>query len=196
MEQYIRKTGMYSILTTVLLLIVGFLMISQPIVLADSFMFVFGVILILDGAIHSLSYFSIQDEYRYYSYEFAQSIIGMVLGFIVVANYHDILLILPILLGIWIILDGLFKLQIALNIRGIRNIRWGIMLLLSLITIALGIGIIFNPASTVEMTVRLSGAIIIITQLMAFYDSFYILLQVKDLKKKEKAREKAKVKSK
>ena len=188
MESYIRRIGLLSLITSILLAIVGLCMMTQPIAWAESLMIAFGSILVLDGAIHGFTYFTIQDEYRYFSYEFAQSIIGMILGFIVVTNYQNLLLLLPILLGIWIVLDGIFKLQIALNIRGIRNVRWGIMLLLSMTTIAIGIGIIFNPTSTIKMALRLSGAIILITQLMAFYDSFYILLQVKDKDKNKKGK--------
>lgn len=183
MEHYIRKIGLTSLITSVLLIIIGLLMAIQPISFMSTAFLMFGVALIIDGVIHCFSYFTIQDEYRYFSYELAQGVIGTILGFIIIMNNENMTVLLPILLGIYIVLDGIFRLQIALNIRGVRNTNWGVMLLLSMVTIAIGFGVIFNPSESIEIVLKLSGSIIIMTQLMNIYDSFYILFEVKEIKK-------------
>lgn len=192
MEHYIRKIGMTSLVTSVVITIIGFLMATQPITFMATAVLMFGVALIIDGAIHCFSYFTIQDEYRFFSYELAQAIISMILGFIIIMNNQNMTLLLPILLGIWVVLDGIMKLQIALNVRGVRKINWGIMLLLSMITISIGFGIIFNPTASLEIALKLSGSVIIITQLMNIYDAFYILFEVKESKKNAKKATKTK----
>lgn len=190
MENYIRKIGMSSIAISTLLIVISLFLIFKPISALGVLIVMFGYVLVLDGLIHFISYTKIKDEYRFFSYELAEAIIDIALGFVVVCNVSSIETILPIVLGIWIILEGILKLQIAFNIRGIRDTKWGLMLVLSLVSIALGIAIMLNPATSFELIIKLSGTVLLMTQLFNIYDDVYILTQVKEVKKTVKKIEK------
>ena len=115
--------------------------------------------------------------------ELAESIIDIVLGFVVVCNVSSIEKVLPLVLGIWIILEGILKLQIAFNIRGVRDTKWGLMLILSLVSIALGVAVMLNPATSFEVIIKISGVVLLVTQLFNIYDDVYILTQIKEVEK-------------
>ena len=79
--------------------------------------------MVVDGLIHFASYFKIESEYRFFSYELVQAIIDILLGFLVVSNVSSVSTVFPIIIGLWIVLDGILKVQIALNIRGVRTLN-------------------------------------------------------------------------
>ncbi len=183
MESYIKKIGRDSIFISCLLIVISLFMVFKPIDVLGVVIIMFGYILVADGLIHFASYFRIQNEYRYFSYELAESIIDIVLGFVVVCNVSSIEKVLPLVLGIWIILEGILKLQIAFNIRGVRDTKWGLMLILSLVSIALGVAVMLNPATSFEVIIKISGVVLLVTQLFNIYDDVYILTQIKEVEK-------------
>ena len=190
MEKYIRKLGRNSIIMSIILLVFGLFMFIKPISTINVLMMIFGILLVIDGLLHLVSYFSIKNEYRFFSSELAQAIIYIILGFLLVCNYNTISSFLPIILGIWIIVDSIFKLQIALNIRDIYDSHWGILLAMSIINALLGAVILINPFESLALLTMCCGAILMIVELISIFESFSIIYRVGEYQKIEKQIEK------
>lgn len=185
MENYIRKLGRNSIILSIILLVFGLFMYTNPISTINVMMIVFGVILVLDGLVHLVSYFAIKDEYRFFSSELVQAIIYIILGFLLMLNYYNISYLLPIVLGIWIVVESLFKLQIALNIRDIYDSHWGLLLGMSIITALLGAVILFNPVQSLALLTRICGVVLMIAEVISIFEGFSIISRVGKIKKVE-----------
>lgn len=183
MESYIRKLGRNSVFISILLIILSIFMIARPETTLSTIIILFGYVLVFDGIIHFLSYFTIKNEYRYFSYELAQAIIDVALGFIIVCNVPSVRVFLPMVLGIWIVLEGILKLQIAFNIRGIRDTKWGIMFFMSLVSVALGIGMMANPISSSDALIKIVGCVLLFTQIINLYNDVYIINEFKKINK-------------
>ena len=179
MEKYIKKVEAESICLSILLIILGIFMVGKTSVTTSVLIACLGYILVVDGIIHIISYFSMDNVYRVFNYELAQATMDIILGFLLITNTNSFLEILPICIGVWIVVDGIMKGQIAFNIRGISN--WGIMFVMALVSIALGVGIIFNPATSMDVIVKLCGCGLILEQMINIYDSVYILQRVDDV---------------
>lgn len=192
MEKYIRKIGTHSLVVSILVSVLAMCMVLNPEFTLRAVVLCFGYILVVDGIIHFISYFSIEDDYRFFSYELAQSIIDIIFGFLIVANVQVVEAFLPIILGIWIILDGILKLQIATNIRGVHGASWGVMLTMSAISVLLGLVLVFNPIKTALLATQIIGGILVITQLINIFDDVYILSEVGKAKKAVKSVKKTK----
>ena len=190
MEKYIRKLGRNSIIMSIILLVFGLSMFIKPISTINVLMMIFGILLVIDGLVHLVSYFSIKNEYRFFSSELAQAIIYIILGFLLVCNYNTISSFLPIILGIWIVVDSIFKLQIALNIRDIYDSHWGILLAMSIINALLGVVILINPLESLALLTMCCGAILMIVELISIFESFSIISRVGEYQKIEKQIEK------
>lgn len=186
MENYVRKLGRNSIIFSIILLCFGLFMFIRPISTINLLMVIFGVILVIDGLVHLVSYFSIKDEYRFFSSELAQAIIYIILGFVIVCNYNKISEFLPIILGIWIIIDSIFRLQISLNIRDIYDSHWGILLAMSIITGLLGMIILFNPFESLTLLIKIGGAILMFCELISIFEDCSIISRVGKMEKVEK----------
>lgn len=185
MENYIRKLGRNSIILSIILLVFGLFMYTNPISTINVMIIVFGVILVLDGLVHLVSYFAIKDEYRFFSSELVQAIIYIILGFVLMLNYYNISYLLPIVLGIWIVVESLFKLQIALNIRDIYDSHWGLLLGMSIITALLGAVILFNPVQSLALLTRICGVVLMIAEVISIFEGFSIISRVGKIKKVE-----------
>lgn len=185
MENYIRKLGRNSIILSIILLVFGLFMYTNPISTINVMMIVFGVILVLDGLVHLVSYFAIKDEYRFFSSELVQAIIYIILGFLLMLNYYNISYLLPIVLGIWIVVESLFKLQIALNIRDIYDSHWGLLLGMSIITALLGAVILFNTVQSLALLTRICGVVLMIAEVISIFEGFSIISRVGKIKKVE-----------
>lgn len=186
MENYVRKLGRNSIIFSIVLLFFGLFMFIRPISTINLLMIMFGAILVIDGLVHLVSYFSIKNEYRFFSSELAQAIIYIILGFLIVCNYDRISEFLPIILGIWIIIDSIFRLQISLNIRDIYDSHWGLLLAMSIITGLLGMIILFNPFESLSLFIRIGGAILMFCELISLFEDFSIISRVGKIEKLEK----------
>ena len=186
MEKYIRKLGRNSIIISIILIACGLFMLVNPIDTVYIIMILFGCLLVIDGLVHLISYFSIKDEYRFFSSELAQAIIYIILGFVLVCNYDNVSILLPIILGIWIIVESIYKLQIALNIRDVYDSHWGILLAMSIITGLLGMIILFNPFDSLALFIRIAGAIVIFVELIYIFEDFSIISQVGKIEKFQK----------
>ena len=186
MENYVRKLGRNSIIFSILLLVFGLFMFIRPISTINILMIIFGAILVIDGLVHLVSYFSIKNEYRFFSSELAQAIIYIILGFVIVCDYNRISEFLPIILGVWIIIDSIFRLQISLNIRDIYDSHWGLLLAMSIITGLLGMIILFNPFESLSLFIRIGGAILMFCELISIFEDFSIISRVGKAEKLEK----------
>ena len=186
MENYVRKLGRNSIIFSIILLFFGLFMFIRPISTINLLMIIFGGILVIDGLVHLTSYFSIKDEYRFFSSELAQSIIYIILWFLIVCNYDKISGFLPAILGIWIIIDSIFRLQISLNIRDIYDSHWGLLLAMSVITGLIGMVILFNPFESLSLFVRIGGATLMFCELISIFEDFSIISRVGKIEKLEK----------
>ena len=186
MEKYIRKLGRNSIVMSIILLVFGLFMFIKPISTINILMIIFGSLLVIDGLVHLVSYFSIYIDYRFFSSELAQAIIYIVLGFILLCNYDKLGYLLPIILGIRIVVDSIFKLQIALNIRDVYDSHWGFLLAMSIINALLGSVILFKPFESLAVLTMVCGAILMIVELMSIFEDVSIISRVGKFEKFEK----------
>lgn len=178
MVDYIKKIVRTSIFISILLLALSVFMVTRPIGTVNILLMFFGYILVVDGILHFISYFSMKDEYRFFSFELAQAIVYIIAGFTIVCNVNVVTQSLAIIVGVWIVFESIIKLQIAVNIKDYRGVNWGIMLFMSILSAILGVVLILKPFASTEILIRFTGAILTISQLIEIYDDIYVLNQV------------------
>ena len=106
-----------------------------------------GISIIVFGGIKLVGYFS-RDLFRLaFQYDFAFGILLVVLGILTLSHPNDTMSFLSVILGISVLADGLFKIQIALDSRRFGIRRWWLILILAVLTCAVGIVLVFRPAA-------------------------------------------------
>ncbi len=141
--------------------LIGLAMLLFPGVSAELTGTVIGIAMIVFGLIKLAGYFS-RDLFRLaFQFDLAFGLLLIAIGVIVVINPIDALSFICVALGIPILADGLFKIQIAVDSRrfGIRN--WWVILIVALITGFFGLTLVFRPAESAAVLMLMLGVALI-----------------------------------
>lgn len=113
--------------------------------------------MILFGAVKLVGYFS-KDLFRLaFQYDLAFGILLIALGIITLARPKDSMSFLCVMLGVAVLTDGLFKVQIAIDAKvfGIR--RWWLILGLAILSGGFGIALVVRPSESLNVLSMLLG---------------------------------------
>ena len=136
----------------------GVLFIARPELSAVVISRALGAAMILFGVIKLVGYFS-KDLFRLaFQYDLSFGLLLMALGALVLARPGEVLDFLFISLGIAILTDGLFKVQIAMDSRQFGISTWWLTLLLAIITGVVGALLVFRPWDSARLLTALLGA--------------------------------------
>lgn len=151
----IAKTG-YIIMSLVFCL-GGILLIVLPELSASVVGRSIGIAMILFGSIKLVGYFS-KDLFRLaFQYDLAFGILLLALGTIVLLRTDEMISFLCIALGVSILADGLFKMQIAVDSKKFGIRVWWLIFLLAVLTGLVGLLLMFRPADSVRVLMILLG---------------------------------------
>lgn len=84
-------------------------------------------------------------------------IVLVLLGIWICTQPRIVLSIIPVVVGIIVVLHGLMDLQYTLDIRRTGNTKWWIALVAAIITLVVGLLLVFNPFTAYEVTMILLG---------------------------------------
>lgn len=151
----IAKTG-YIVMSAVFCA-VGLLCVIRP----DSSVLMIGRLLgaamLLFGCIKLVGYFS-RDLFRLaFQYDLEFGILLIILGLIVLVKSESIMNFVFIALGVAILADGLFKIQISLDSRRFGIDTWWMVLLFAVLTVFAGLLLVFRPVESARVLTVLLG---------------------------------------
>lgn len=142
----IAKTG-YIIISAVLC-VLGIMLIVNPEFSASMLGIICGVVLIAFGIVKLIGYFS-KDLYRLaFQYDLVFGIVICVLGVLMLVNPGALITFICITLGISILADSVFKLQIAIDSRKFGIDKWWLILTISIISGVFGLILMFRPGES------------------------------------------------
>lgn len=113
-------------------------------------------------------------------------IISVILGTIILIYPNIFQIIIPIMLGIYFILDSIFKLKIVTLLRRIDNTSWVLTLLLTILSIICGIVLIANPLDSSIAIALFAGIILIVYSITGIIDMLLFKKNIHDLVKEWK----------
>lgn len=179
MEDYLKKYGLHSILVSALLIILSLLLVFKPVATINILIIFFGAIVVINGLIHAVSYFQSPKEFKPFSFELVYGILGILAGFAFILKPEWVTSFLPVVIGIWILIESIIRFQLSINMREIPNSNWGIMLALSILTAICGIYIIIHPAITAALITTLCGIFLLVSELINIYEAIYIMIKLR-----------------
>lgn len=120
-----------------------------------------GVIVLITGAGFLISHVRGGIFSWFYKLDLILGVLFVILGGYILLNPLGLLSIIPIVFGVLLIYHGISDLRQALELRKYEADRWWISIIIAVITIALGIMIMKNPFSTIDMLMRIIGICLI-----------------------------------
>ena len=151
----IKEVRVIHVIVSALLFLSGIFLIVWPDIGGGAARWLVGANLIVSGAVRILGYFS-NDLYRLaFQYDLAIGGLGAILGVLIFIYPDKVNELLPYVLGTYVILDGLFKLQTAFDAKQFGMRKW-IGLLISAAAVSI-CGIAVLVGATAFDRVMLSG---------------------------------------
>ena len=160
MREFFHTMKVSFLLAAILYVILGLVLLLWPGVSAVVFCYAFGGVLLAYGVVTVVSFFLRDSRQGSFVFELLLGIIAAALGLLFLLRPAIVATILPVILGLFIVVDGLVNLKRALELRRMAYVRWNIPLWLSVGSVALGAFIVFQPFLAAEALVMFLGAVL------------------------------------
>lgn len=149
----IRAAKICYIAVSAVLCVLGLLMILKP-AFSMTFIGIFcGILMIVFGAVKLAGFFS-RDLYRLaFQYDLVSGILLMVLGAILLVRPAGFMNFAGVAIGIFVLGDGLFKLQTAFDAKQFGIRRWWAILIPAVLCVVFGAVLVFVPYGGKALTV-------------------------------------------
>lgn len=173
----IAKIG--YIVMSVMFCIAGALFIALPDISITMIGISMGIAMSVFGIVKLVGYFS-RDLFRLaFQFDLELGILLLVLGLIVLIRPDDLMTFMCIALGISILTDGLFKVQIALDSKRFGIKSWWVILALAVVAGTIGVFLIFRSAKSAQFLTVLLGVSILAEGILNLYTVISTVLIIK-----------------
>ena len=163
MENLMKKYLKSSVITSTILIILGFLLIFQSETTIMMISYIIGGVLIAIGALALIRYVRngerplLRNEL-----DIVYGIVTVIFGIIIIKNYQAIASIIPAVIGIAIIISSAGKLNYAFQLKSEEKSLWKTTMVISIISTIFGVVLLFNPFQAALGIMKIIGIFIII----------------------------------
>jgi len=179
MKEIIKRKEIKGIFSSLLLIVLACFLIAKPLEIVSTLIKVMGIIILLFGLIDFMNYFRMSEEERLINYGLLKGVIELSLGILFIFKVEELTSIFSIIIGLIIIFMNVFKLQLSLNLKQLGTENWFIGVIISTLSIILGVVIILDPFSSVKVVVITSGAILLVSELSNVIYSLLVLSKIR-----------------
>lgn len=176
-KETIKNLEKKNLIVSILLTILGLLLIVRPIAFIKTIIIIVGIILFVLSIIDFVHYFNSDQDIN--NINLFKGIIELIAAILLIFRNDVLIDLFPVILGVIIIFDGIFQLQIALNIKKVNQNDWVFGFVLSLITIIIGAIIVFNPFKTLELILKVAGVVLVVSEVLSLIYSGIVLHGIK-----------------
>lgn len=174
----IAKIG-YNVVS-VLFCIAGILFIALPEISTKIVGIEIGIAAIVFGIVKLIGYFS-KDLYRLaFQFDLEFGILMVVLGTIVLFHPENLMAFIAAVFGIAILIDGLFKIRIALDSKRFGIKDWWLILSLAILAGIIGVALIFDSAFGAGVLTILMGVSLLSEGILNLYTVIRTVLIVEN----------------
>ncbi|MBD5395157.1 MAG: hypothetical protein HDR71_13015 [Lachnospiraceae bacterium] len=161
MIEYLKNLKANYTVSAVICVIIGLVLIIWPGTSTQVVCMVFGGMLLAYGIIQIALYLFAREHTLYLQGMLLLGIVFGVLGAWILIKPEIIIATVPIVIGLIVIVHGVHNALQAIDLKKLGYNKWWVALLFGILTVALGVILVYNPFSVVNTVVRVIGAFLI-----------------------------------
>ena len=161
------------ILSSVLYMVLGLILILFPATTARTICFMIAGIAIMTGLVNLVVYFTRSITKNYYRNDFVMGLMLIILGIFVIYKVDLIIALVPFIIGLCIVVSGLFKFQAALDIQRMGG-NAALILGLAVVNVVIGVLMLINPFDSALLLYRLLGVGLLFSGLTDLSSTMYL----------------------
>lgn len=158
MKSIIQDMKQNYFINAVIMVILGLVLVIWPHILGVMLCYLLGGALILMGIIQLISFLRGERLGLYNKFSMLMGIVLVLLGIWICTQPRIVLSIIPVVVGIIVLLHGLMDIQYTLDIKRAGSTKWWIALIAAILTLVVGLLLVFNPFTAYEISMILLGA--------------------------------------
>jgi len=176
-----------SIIVSLALILVGIFLIVSPETTLSFVSYGTGIILLITGLIPTINFFINKENQKYLDISFIFGIIFIIVGIVIIINPKIVASIVPLLIGIWMIINGVIKLYYSILInKAVKSIS---SIIISLLILVCGLLLVLNPfGGAVTLTVII-GIFLVVYSILDLAECIIIYVSNKKSKKEDDVKE-------
>ena len=169
----LKRYRLWAIVVSCCMIVLGAAMILRPDISALAVCYLTGALCIAMGVCEIARYFSIGVIGILFRFDLIVGILSTLAGVLLLAHPTGALTVLPIILGFYIIIDSVFSIQAAVELRRFGLGSWGLNLLLGIVGAVLGVLMILDPFDGAAALMIYMG----VSLLLAGVESIYTVIR-------------------
>ncbi|EET60808.1 hypothetical protein BRYFOR_07271 [Marvinbryantia formatexigens DSM 14469] len=152
MSKINRNTG--NLLTCILEILIGILLLVDPVGFTSGIIIIFGIVLVVGGIISTFGYFRADAETASQGNGLVKGILFVMLGLFCITKSEWFLVTFPVLTvfyGILTLVSGVSKVQWAVDMLRTRQKYWFVEVIGAVLTIVCAVLILTNPFASTDV---------------------------------------------
>lgn len=183
MKDLLKKVFLMSLVSSILFFVFGLLLFLQTDAVIKTVSVMIGIILVGLGVVPIVNYFKTRNAGFFSSTGFLYGIFSVVAGFIILFNSDILATIIPILSGVWVIVNSVNKIQISMELRDEKVDFWIVSFIFSLLMLVVGAFLIINPLKSSLYVTQTIGIVIMVYAALDIIDTIVIKVKAKKVAK-------------
>lgn len=183
---FLKKLYNSFILVSILEIAVGIFLFLKPDIIQTTISYVIGGVLIASGVLNLISYIKGEPDYG----KVFKAVILSASGVFIIVRPDFIFNIIATIFGLYLLIDGISGLKASSLMKTYEdNNKWIPSFVIALLTVILGLIIIFNPLAASGIPFQIFGIALIISGVLNIYNGGVTKKYLKKLKKQIEQKE-------
>ena len=178
----LKKVYMASIIISILLFGFGIVLIFNSEGFIKSISTILGIILLVIGILPVADFFRNRKEVDNTSgVGLISGVFSIVCGLMFILSDSVFTILIPILVGVWMIINGVNKFRFSFELKDQQQSAWIITFVFSIVIIVGGVLLILHPVRGGELVYQTLGIIICIYAVLDIIECIYVKTKVKQV---------------
>lgn len=173
------KSGM--MLLSIAYIVIGMMLLIMPQTSLLWICYAFGAVVLITGIVCLIQYARIRGTGFTAPFMLVGGVITAGLGIFTLAKPQVVASFLPIVFGIFIVVDGLSRIGSAIDLAKRKGQKWWVLLLLSIVSVVLGILLVLHPFGAAVSVVMVCGILLIVEGAMNLGCILYAAMELRTL---------------
>ena len=170
-----------SIITSILLFLFGLVLIFNSEEFIKSISIIIGLILLVIGILPVADFFRYRRDDMITGISLISGIFSIVCGLMFLLNEDMLLILIPVFIGVWMIINGVNKFRFAFELKDQNEKSWIITFIFSILIVVCGGYFIINPVRGAKIVSQTLGIIICIYAVLDIIDCILIKIKYKEV---------------
>lgn len=168
-DKPIQQAGKNLVISSVILCAAGLVLMIFSDTAVKMLGWIMGAVFAIIGIVKLVSYIRSKNTVL----DLIFSILSLVLGVLFFIHPGWLMSLMSIIIGIYVLIEGAFKIKTAVDVRKQKNAGWWVLLVFAILSIAIGILLIFNPFGFGKLFMFIVGVALLISGVQNIIHAVY-----------------------